>query len=108
MQRISRLLSCSLRQKYFSAIDSAYLQNDQPSRRNFSNLNPINTLTPIIANTASTAKLQTNDVMTTPQFANNLEQKTIEELKDLHVDAVDEEDPGPMSWKNPKTGDPAQ
>ena len=32
-----------------------------------------------------------------------LEQKTIEDLEEMHVDSVDQEDK-PFSWKNPITG----
>jgi hypothetical protein len=37
----------------------------------------------------------------------NLEQKTIDELDDLHVDTVDIEyaGDGPMAWKNKDTGE---
>jgi hypothetical protein len=38
-----------------------------------------------------------------PVIGRGLEQKTIDDLKDMHVDAVDEEDK-PFAWKNPKTG----
>lgn len=48
-----------------------------------------------------------------PKFAQNLEQKTIDEIKDLHVEALDDveddefedDDAGPLSWKNPETGE---
>jgi hypothetical protein len=38
-----------------------------------------------------------------PVIGRGLEQKTIDDLKDMHVEAVDDEDE-PFAWKNPKTG----
>jgi hypothetical protein len=38
-----------------------------------------------------------------PVMGSGLEQKTIDDLKDMHVEAVDDEDE-PFAWKNPKTG----
>jgi hypothetical protein len=38
-----------------------------------------------------------------PVIVRGLEDKAIEDLKDMHVEAVDEEDK-PFAWKNPTTG----
>lgn len=38
-----------------------------------------------------------------PDIVRGMENKTIEDLKDMHVETVDEEDK-PFSWKNPATG----
>ena len=38
-----------------------------------------------------------------PGIVRGLEQKTIEDLEEMHVDSVDQEDK-PFSWKNPITG----
>eukprot|EP00286_Rhodomonas_abbreviata_P001836 CAMPEP_0181291178 /NCGR_PEP_ID=MMETSP1101-20121128/1825_1 /TAXON_ID=46948 /ORGANISM="Rhodomonas abbreviata, Strain Caron Lab Isolate" /LENGTH=154 /DNA_ID=CAMNT_0023395545 /DNA_START=14 /DNA_END=478 /DNA_ORIENTATION=- len=42
-----------------------------------------------------------------PKFAQDLEQKTVDEIKDLHVETLDDEfdDEGPLSWVNPETGE---
>jgi hypothetical protein len=39
----------------------------------------------------------------TPVIGKGLEQKTIDDLKDMHVEAVDDVDE-PFAWKNPNTG----
>ena len=56
-------------------------------------------------NTVDTSTKSKHSCGSEPDLVRGLEQKTIDDVKDLHVDAVDDDVSGPYSWKNPNTGE---